>query len=113
MTRVLFIVVLSQSAWWIAEGLRCLLTGSYANYGLWTLPWKTLGVHPNSVAPMILGLGIFGVASLLLYWKKRLLGWAGLVAFSVAALFYPAVGTVLGLLALVSLFMPKSRAALH
>lgn len=70
-----------------------------------------LDVHPNRLAPVFLGLGLFGLASLalFLFTARRRAGWAGLVAFSVASLPSLVPGTLLLALSLGCLLAPSVR----
>lgn len=131
--RVTLISTFALVAWQLADGIKCLVTGtffgqrvvatalkahptalrlpdgSYIDYGPWAALLVERGVDPHALAPFFVGLGALGLVALVLFLQARPVGWALLFAFAVmAALRMNAMSVVAGALALV-LLLPSTR----
>jgi hypothetical protein len=136
--RFLVAPTLALAGWMIYDGVRCLLTGSYTarklsasqalasdgvvfeqgghyvEYGLWAKPFAMMDMDPSVVAPFFVAWGVLGIMGLLLYFKRKPMGWTLLLVFSLVSLGYLIPGTVIAGLLVVLLALPPIRAwALH
>ena len=109
----LLAVCLLQGGYMIFDGMHRLITGNY--FGGRVGPWADLalavGLSPGAMAPLFVILGalwlVGGVALLLRKrWSTRLL-----IAVSVVSLAYLVFGTILSLIALLIVLMPRKRTA--
>ncbi len=105
--RAIIVLTLGAALWLIADGVKCVWTGSYfgrvvrhvtdadgaygyvdgagqmVQYGVWADLLTHLGLDVHDLAPMFIGVGMFGMVALLLFLQARVIGWAALCTFAV------------------------------
>lgn len=131
--RAVLVMTLGLALWYIADGVRCLVAGTYfgqilspdiaaatpyalalpdgrfISYGPWAAYLVELGLDPHRLAPFFVGLGVAGLAGLVLFLQARPVGWALLVAFALLAAAKVGAITVLAGALLVVLMLPGTR----
>lgn len=132
--RFIMMASLALALWYVWDALHCLSTGRFVapeltvaeahaaegvvvqladgtlvEYGPWALLFTSVGLHPNTAAPFFLVLGLLGFFGLGMFFARKPLGWATLLAFGVVSLAYAFVGTVIAAVLLLLLLLPATR----
>jgi hypothetical protein len=135
--RAVLVLTLSLALWAIADGVKCLVSGTYfgrvlsdaalpqhpyalalpteqyIDYGPWAAWLVQLGVDPHALAPFFIGLGVVGLLGLFLFLQARPVGWALLVAFSLVSTAKVGLVAVVAVVLLVVLLLPATRRLLE
>lgn len=113
--RVAAVAALVEGGWSVLDGAHRLVTGDYirrrGSLGPWADVVAEAGIDPMSLGPLflVLGMGILiGGVGLL---GGRRWAWSWAVVFAVCTLWLLPVGTLLSLLTLTLLLLPRTRAA--
>jgi len=131
--RAILISTLSLALWLIADGAKCLVTGTYfgrrlaasalashphalrlpdggyVDYGRWASLVVERGIDPHALAPLFVGLGVIGAVALVLFLQARPVGWALLFTFGVAATLRLDAMAIVAMLLVVVLMLPSTR----
>ena len=131
--RFLIAPTLALALWMIFDGMRCLLTGSYTareltyeqakaakgvvflvdghllEYGLWAKPFELMDQDPAIIAPFFVAFGLLGLFGLVLYYRRKPLGWTILLGFAVCSLGYLIPGTFIAVMLLILLALAPIR----
>jgi hypothetical protein len=133
--RFLVAPTVALAGWMIFDGIRCLLTGTYTarvlsasqalasdgivfasgdgryvEYGLWAKPFQLMDMDPAVIAPFFVAWGALGLMGLLLYFRRKPMGWTLLLVFGLVSLGYLFPGTVIASLLLLVLALKPVRA---
>lgn len=135
--RAVLVLTLSLAFWAIADGVKCLVTGTYfgkvlpeaalpqhpwalalpserfVDYGPWAGWLVQLGVDPHALAPFLVALGAIGLLGLFLFLQARPIGWALLVAFSLVSAAKVGLVAVVALVLFGVLLLPATRKLLE
>jgi hypothetical protein len=135
--RAVLVLTLSLALWAIADGTKCLVSGTYfgrvlpeaalaqhpyalalpseqyVDYGPWAAWLVQLGVDPHALAPFFVALGVAGLLGLFLFLQARPVGWALLVAFSLTSTAKIGLVALVALALLVVLLLPGTRRLLE
>ena len=131
--RVILVCTLGLGLWFLADGVRCLVTGrffgqqippeqvgrfknalqvgasEFVDYGAWAAYVVQLGMDPHALAPFFVVLGLVALLGLFLFLQARPVGWAMLVAFAVTSSLKVGASSVVSVVLLAVLMLPATR----
>lgn len=113
-------IALILGGWFTFEGVRACLTGEYTTaksgphagqLGPWTRIVSSVGLEPKSgiIKGLHLTLGICWLLGIIAFFVSPALGWWTLLLSAVFSLWYLPIGTVLSLVELGLLLLPRIR----
>ncbi|MEO6569716.1 MAG: hypothetical protein ABIO94_13200 [Opitutaceae bacterium] len=114
------LIALLMGGWLTFDGTRAFITGDYVTpksgphagqLGPWSAVFSTIGIDPRSTPAKAIHVivGACWLAALGLFFMKSPIGWYALAASSVLSLWYLPIGTALGVVELILLFLPQLK----